>query len=176
MTPFEDRSFGIEAAMTRLQPEELKIDRDKLMFLAGRASAERENRSWFWMPSALLMTIVAIGLLGTQVWGRFGNTSQSDRLAASEDRDSAQNMNEADLNGRQSRRSDERAMVSGEPFFHRPEYLLLRNRVLERGFEYRSSSATLPRDETDIRMVPSRDLGMRRMLRTQLTNINKGTS
>jgi hypothetical protein len=67
--PSELQSF--EAALAQLRPSAARIDRDRLMFLAGQASVNRDaiaERSgvlsrWFWPASSAVMTGVAAALL-----------------------------------------------------------------------------------------------------------------
>lgn len=62
---------SFEAALAQLRPSPAALDRDRLMFLAGQASARRaavtEQRhilpGWFWPASSAVMTGVAAALL-----------------------------------------------------------------------------------------------------------------
>ena len=53
----------LEAALGGLQPSETTMDRDRIFFLAGRASARRRGRVWQATAASLLVALgVSIGL------------------------------------------------------------------------------------------------------------------
>jgi len=58
----------LEQALAALRPRSSEIDRDRLLFLAGRASAEEANRTrpprrWLWPASTALSSAAALVLL-----------------------------------------------------------------------------------------------------------------
>jgi len=67
MLPAEDLN-RLEQALAALRPRSSEIDRDRLLFLAGRASAEGANRvrpprRWLWPASTALSSAAALVLL-----------------------------------------------------------------------------------------------------------------
>ncbi|HLA85859.1 MAG TPA: hypothetical protein VJL29_13800, partial [Thermoguttaceae bacterium] len=53
---------AVEAALASLCPAPLGVDRDRLMFLAGSASARRGRRQWLWPAATAATTLLAVGL------------------------------------------------------------------------------------------------------------------
>jgi len=62
---------AVEAALGSLQPKSTALDRDRLMFLAGRAAAERKPTAWLWPLATAATTLVAI-TFGTMLATRDG--------------------------------------------------------------------------------------------------------
>jgi hypothetical protein len=73
---------GIEAALSSLTPGPSGVGRDRLMFLAGRASASRRCRSaaaWLW-PCAMATSLVVAATFGL-LWAAGGKREVVERVA-----------------------------------------------------------------------------------------------
>jgi hypothetical protein len=75
MSAEEEDLKAFEADLAALQPRADRLDRDRLMFLAGQAAAARGNaaaaartRRWAWPAALAAMTTVAAALLAVVVW------------------------------------------------------------------------------------------------------------
>ncbi len=65
---------AVEAALASLRPAPSALDRDRLMFLGGQASARRQRAwgaSWLW-PCATAATVLVACTLGVLLAGRSG--------------------------------------------------------------------------------------------------------
>jgi hypothetical protein len=58
-----DPLTALEAALAALVPRADRLDRDRLMFLAGQASRDTRHARWPWPAAFAAMTAVAAGLL-----------------------------------------------------------------------------------------------------------------
>ncbi len=91
--PLSSELQSFEASLAQLRPSAGQLDRDRLMFLAGQASAgaNSEQRAitpvWFWPASSAVMSGVAATLLFVLVSRTEISTNGRDVHPAADDRD-----------------------------------------------------------------------------------------
>ncbi len=59
--PLDPELNAIEAALGSLAPSKSRLDRDRLMFLAGQRQQQRQTARWPWRAIAATLALVALG-------------------------------------------------------------------------------------------------------------------
>lgn len=124
MTPSER---DLQAVLAGLTPARSAIDRDRVMFCAGRASVQRRTRLWQGLSSALVVLLLASVVAGPFVGDSEGGSETVARPVA---------------------RASHRAIepVDQEQIEAFRQYVRTRRAVLNRGVEAIEASSGLERD------------------------------
>ena len=126
---------AVEAALASLDPAPSAVDRDRLMFLAGAASARRGRARWLW-PSTAAAAAVAAAVLGAML---------AVRPAAPPERQIAEIKPHAAP--RATFAVGPSVAPAAEPEPMRADYFVLRREVLTRGVEAMPWFRTAPADD-----------------------------
>jgi hypothetical protein len=128
-----------EAALASLAPAAARVDRDRAMYLSGRAAAKAEAarpsgmRAWLWPASTAAMALVALSLGALLVQERHSRPVAASSPQPTAPREAHRNSNAAAA--AESDAGSTAVAKNGGPRGANPIYLRIRNRVLNEGVD-----------------------------------------